>query len=59
MVKEFSRAANGALWLRSGGSIGDTEQTLSSFYEIADYPDTLPKRSAIVESTSSLYYQIH
>src|SRR5262245_4090580 len=27
------------LWLRSGGSVGDTEQTLSSFYQIAGYPD--------------------
>src|SRR5262245_16836539 len=27
------------LWLRSGGSVGDTEQTLSSFYQVAGYPD--------------------
>jgi hypothetical protein len=27
------------LWLRSGGSVGDTEQTLTSFYQIAGYPD--------------------
>jgi len=27
------------LYLRFGGSIGDTEQTLSSFYQIAGYPD--------------------
>src|SRR5262249_1050169 len=27
------------LWLRSGGSVGDTEQTLSRFYQIAGYPD--------------------
>ena len=27
------------LYLRSGGSVGDTEQFLSSFYNIAGYPD--------------------
>jgi hypothetical protein len=27
------------LWLRSDGSVGDTEQTLASFYRLAGYPD--------------------
>jgi hypothetical protein len=35
----FPVAGTIPLWLRSGGSVGDTEQTLSSFYQIAGYPD--------------------
>src|SRR5262245_38215080 len=35
----FPVAGTMPLCLRSGGSIGDTEQTLSSFYQIAGYPD--------------------
>jgi len=35
----FPVAGTIPLYLRSGGSIGDTEQTLASFYQIAGYPD--------------------
>ena len=35
----FPVAGTIPLYLRSDGSIGDTEQTLSSFYQIAGYPD--------------------
>jgi hypothetical protein len=35
----FPVAGTMPLWLRSDGSVGDTEQTLSSFYQIAGYPD--------------------
>src|SRR5262245_47221536 len=35
----FPVAGTMPLWLRSGGSVGDTEQTLNSFYQIAGYPD--------------------
>jgi hypothetical protein len=37
--QSFPVAGTIPLWLRSGGSVGDTEQTLSSFYQIAGYPD--------------------
>jgi hypothetical protein len=35
----FPVAGSIPLYLRSGGSVGDTEQTLRSFYQIAGYPD--------------------
>jgi hypothetical protein len=35
----FPVAGTIPLYLRSGGSMGDTEQTLSAFYSIAGYPD--------------------
>src|SRR5260370_23664905 len=35
----FPVAGTIPLYLRSGGSIGDTEQVLANFYQIAGYPD--------------------
>jgi len=35
----FPVAGSIPLYLRTDGSVGDTEQTLSSFYQIAGYPD--------------------